>query len=54
MAKSDAEDLEHLTELIEAGTIDPVIERTYALAETPEAIRQIETGHTRGKLVIAV
>jgi NADPH:quinone reductase-like Zn-dependent oxidoreductase len=54
LAKSSAEDLELLTELIEAGTIAPVIERTYPLAETPEAIRQMETGHTRGKLVIAV
>ncbi len=54
VAKGSAEDLEYLRELIEAGTIRPVIERTYQLAETPDAIRQIETGHTRGKLVIAV
>jgi NADPH:quinone reductase-like Zn-dependent oxidoreductase len=54
MAKADAGDLEELTELIEAGAIRPVVERTYPLAETPEAMRQIETAHTRGKLVIAV
>jgi NADPH:quinone reductase-like Zn-dependent oxidoreductase len=54
LARSSAQDLELLTELIEAGTIVPVVERTYPLAETPAAIRQIETGHTRGKLVIAV
>jgi len=54
MAKSSAPDLELLTELIEAGTVRPVIERTYPLSETPEAIRHVETGHTRGKVVIAV
>ncbi len=54
LAKANAEDLEELTELIEAGAIRPVVERTYSLAETPEAIRQVETGHTRGKLVIAI
>jgi NADPH:quinone reductase-like Zn-dependent oxidoreductase len=54
MAKASAEDLEELTDLIEAGAVRPVIERTYPLAETREAMHQIETGHTRGKLVIEV
>ena len=53
-AKASAEDLQLLTELIEAGTVVPVIERTYPLNETPDAIRHVETGHTRGKVVIAV
>lgn len=52
--KPNGDDLRVLAELIEAGAIAPVIERTYALAETPEAIRHLETGHARGKLVIAV
>jgi NADPH:quinone reductase-like Zn-dependent oxidoreductase len=46
-------DLETLTELLEAGRLRPVIGRTFALSETPEAIRQVEGGHTRGKMVIA-
>jgi NADPH:quinone reductase-like Zn-dependent oxidoreductase len=45
-------DLATLTELIEAGKITPVIERTYSLSETPEAIRYLEAGHARGKVVI--
>lgn len=36
------------------GTVVPVIERTYPLSEAREAIRHVETGHTRGKDVIAI
>jgi NADPH:quinone reductase-like Zn-dependent oxidoreductase len=43
-----------LRELSEAGKLTPVIDRTYPLREVPEAIRQLEAGHTRGKLVITV
>lgn len=49
-----AEDLRLLRELIEAGKITPVIDRTYPLGEVPEAIRYLEKGHTRGKVVITV
>lgn len=45
-------DLATLKELIEAGKITPVIERTYSLSETPEAIRYLEEGHARGKVVV--
>ena len=45
-------DLVALRELIESGRITPVIDRTYSLSETPEAIRYLEEGHTRGKVVI--
>jgi NADPH:quinone reductase-like Zn-dependent oxidoreductase len=45
-------DLLRLTGLIEAGQVTPVIDRTYALSETPAAIRYLEEGHTRGKVVI--
>lgn len=48
------EGLEKLKELIEAGRITPVIDRTYPLSEAPEAIRHWEEGHTRGKIVITV
>jgi NADPH:quinone reductase-like Zn-dependent oxidoreductase len=48
------EDLLFLKRLIEAGTLTPVIDRTYPLGEVPEAIRYLEEGHARGKVVIAV
>jgi len=41
-------------ELVEAGKVIPVIERRYPLREVPEAIRHLETGHARGKVVITV
>jgi NADPH:quinone reductase-like Zn-dependent oxidoreductase len=47
-------DLTALTELVEAGTVTPVIGGTYPLGQTAEAIRHIATGHARGTLVIAV
>ena len=43
-----------LKELIEAGKVTPVIDRTYPLSEVPEAIRYLEKGHARGKIVITV
>jgi NADPH:quinone reductase-like Zn-dependent oxidoreductase len=43
-----------LKELLEAGKLTPVIDRTYPLSEVPEAIRYLEEGHARGKVVIAV
>jgi NADPH:quinone reductase-like Zn-dependent oxidoreductase len=46
--------LERLTELIEAGDLVPAVERTYQLNEMPDAMRHLEAGRTRGKLVIAV
>jgi NADPH:quinone reductase-like Zn-dependent oxidoreductase len=48
------EDLVVLKELIEAGKLTPVIDRTYPLAEVPEAIRYLEEGHTQGKVAITV
>jgi NADPH:quinone reductase-like Zn-dependent oxidoreductase len=53
-SKENQEDLRALAELVEAGTVSPVVGRTYSLGETPEAIRDIASGHARGKLVIAV
>src|SRR5215510_7848085 len=46
------EDLTVLGDLIQARTIKPVIDRTYGLRDVPEAIRYLETGHARGKVVI--
>jgi NADPH:quinone reductase-like Zn-dependent oxidoreductase len=48
------EDLVVLGELIESGKMTPVIDRTYPLSETPEAIDHVGGGHARGKVVIIV
>ena len=48
------QDLVDLKELIEAGKVTPVIDRTYPLSETPEAFRYLDGGHARGKVVITV
>jgi len=53
-AKANKEDLVFIKELLEAGKVVPVIDRCYPLAETAEAIRYLETGHARGKVVITV
>ena len=53
-SKPRQDDLVVLGELIEAGKLTPIIGRTYPLGEVPEAIRQLEQGHARGKLVITV
>ncbi len=47
-------DLDVLKQLFEAGQLRSVIDRRYTLAETPEAIRYLETGRARGKLVVTV
>jgi NADPH:quinone reductase-like Zn-dependent oxidoreductase len=48
------QELETLAELIEAGKVTPVIDRTYPLREAPEAMRQLQAGGIRGKIVITV
>jgi NADPH:quinone reductase-like Zn-dependent oxidoreductase len=50
--KEKGEDLMALTELIEAGKVTPVIDRSYPLADVPQAMRDLEAGHARGKIVI--
>jgi NADPH:quinone reductase-like Zn-dependent oxidoreductase len=52
--KENHEDMLALKELIEAGKVTPVIDRTYPLAEVPEAIRHLQEGHAQGKVVISV
>jgi NADPH:quinone reductase-like Zn-dependent oxidoreductase len=54
LAKQSREDLQTVRELIEQGKLSPVVDRTYPLRETPEAIRHLEQGHARGKIVITV
>jgi NADPH:quinone reductase-like Zn-dependent oxidoreductase len=43
-----------LKELTESGKLTPVIDRTYPLAEAPGAIRYLEEGHAKGKVVVTV
>jgi NADPH:quinone reductase-like Zn-dependent oxidoreductase len=52
--KEDHEYMLVLKELIESGKVTPVIDRTYPLSEVPEAIRHLEEGHARGKVVITI
>ena len=54
VASSNQGDLVVLKELMEARKLTPVIDRTYPLREVPDAIRYLEQGHARGKVVIAV
>ena len=48
------QDLLTLKDLIEAGKLTPVIDRIYPLSEAPEAIRYLQDGHARGKVVLTV
>ena len=53
-AHSDKTDLLFIKELLETGKVVPVIDRCYPLSETADAIRYLEEGHARGKVVIVV
>jgi NADPH:quinone reductase-like Zn-dependent oxidoreductase len=48
------QDLLDLADLLEAGQLKPVIDRTYPLSEAAEALRYVGAGHTRGKVVVTV
>ena len=54
MAKVNKDDLTILRDLIQAGKVTPVIDRRYTLVEAPAAIRYLEEGHARGKVVITM
>jgi NADPH:quinone reductase-like Zn-dependent oxidoreductase len=54
ISKATTEDLTALADLLEAGTVTPVVERTYALSEAVHAFRHLGEGHARGKLVVVV
>jgi NADPH:quinone reductase-like Zn-dependent oxidoreductase len=51
---TNKEDLKLLSDLMQTGKVTPVIDRTYKLSETAEAMRYFEEGHARGKVVITV
>ena len=54
VSSESAENLVALKELIEAGKVIPVIDRTFPLAEAPDAIRYVEQGRARGKVAITI
>lgn len=54
LAKLNKQDLTVLGDLMEAGKVTPVIDRTYPLTQIADAIRYLEEGHARGKVVIRV
>jgi len=53
-AKTTKEDLQALSELIEAGKVTPVVDRTYDLVEAADAVRYLHEGHPAGKIVVTV
>lgn len=54
IAQFTREDLSILREMIEAGKIKPVVDRTYPLTETTEAMRYLGTGHAKAKVVLKI
>lgn len=54
MSAPTRQDMAYLSQLLESGALVPVIDRTYSLSQTPEALEHIGTGHARGKVVIKV
>ena len=54
VAKPSQEDLTFVTGLLETGKVTPALDKCYPLAEVPEALRYLEAGHAKGKVVIAV
>ena len=54
VSSENFEDLLVLKELIEAGNVVPVVDRTFALSEAAEAIRYVEQGRARGKVAVVV
>ena len=53
-AKTTKEDLQALSELIEAGSVTPVVDRTFDLVEAADAVRYLAEGHPAGKIVVTV
>ena len=54
LVRPNGNDLDFVRELIEAGKVFPLLDREYSLSEVPEAIRYLEAGHAKGKVVITV
>ena len=54
LAQLNQKDLTFLAELMQSGKVTPVVDRTYKLSDVPDALRYLEQGHARGKVVIIV
>ena len=54
MADANQKDLTILAEMMQSGKLKPVIDRTYKLDQVPDAIRYVEQGHAKGKVIITV
>jgi NADPH:quinone reductase-like Zn-dependent oxidoreductase len=54
LAKASQDDLKYLAELMQAGKVTTVIDRTYPLSQIADAIRYLEHGHARGKVIITI
>jgi NADPH:quinone reductase-like Zn-dependent oxidoreductase len=54
LSMPNSEDLATLRDLAEAGKITPILDKTYPLSETPEAVATVGQGHSQGKTVISV
>ncbi len=54
LAEMNRKDLTILADLIQTGKVKPVIDRTYTFSQLPEAMRYLEEGHARGKVVVTV
>lgn len=54
ISRERGEDIERLAEMIAAGAVTPIVERTFPLADTADAIRLLEDGNARGKVVVTV
>jgi NADPH:quinone reductase-like Zn-dependent oxidoreductase len=54
LADMNKDSLRYLADLMQAGKLTPVIDRTFSLSEVPQAMRYLEEGHARGKIVITL
>ncbi len=54
VAKPNRDDLQMLADLMQAGTLKPVIDECYPLRAAADAMRHLETGHARGKIVVSI
>ena len=54
IAEFNKKDMMVLADLMQSGKMTPVIDKTYKLNETADALRYLETGHARGKVVISL
>jgi NADPH:quinone reductase-like Zn-dependent oxidoreductase len=54
IAKLTKDDMDVLRDLMQSGKVSPIIDRTYKLEQTADAVRYMEEGHARGKVIITI